>query len=718
MDNVLKIRIEHFKGQTRRGPFFEVTPDKSGQVKLSEEGNCLLFQTGHLSAKVDKESWNVEFRFKEKYLTHSGWRNMAYIQEGHRNDYMDPLPAYVREQLGLSVGEHVYGLGERFTPFIKNGQVVNIWNEDGGTATDYSYKNIPFYLTNRGYGVFVNQPEEVSFEIGSEKVTRVQFSVSGESLEYYIIGGESLKDVLNNYTNLTGKAPMPPAWSFGLWLTTSFTTDYDEETVNHFTKGMRERDIPLGVFHFDCFWMQEFNWCDFTWDKGVFPDPQGMLKGLGENGLHISIWINPYIGQASPLFEEGVAGNYFIKRPNGDIWQWDLWQPGMAIVDFTNPEAYRWFQSKLTPLIEMGVDSLKTDFGERIPTDVVYFDGSDPTKMHNYYTYLYNKCVFEILEKKTGRDKAVLFARSATVGGQKFPIHWGGDCTSEFVSMAESLRGGLSLGLSGFSFWSHDMGGFEDTSTADVYKRWAAFGLLSSHSRLHGSSSYRVPWLYDEEAVDVVRFFAKLKCRLMPYIFSTACEGVEKGLPLMRPILLEYEQDLTAQYLDRQYFLGESLLVAPVLHENGEESWYLPEGKWTHFLTGEVREGGRFYTHTFDYFDLPLYVRPNSFIALGRIEDRAQYDYSQDLTFCFFEPQKGEEASFTVYSGRHQQAAKIQSSWEGNKLTINVDSKKGCSLIIKNRKICSMVTGTPPEQRKDGLFFEIGSGKEELILHL
>jgi len=716
MNDVLKIRIDHFKGQKKKGPDFEVTPDKAGQIKMKEEEKSLLFQTGNLTAKVDKEAWNVEFRYKERYLTSTGWRNMAYISEGQKKDYMETLPSYMRDQLGLSVGEYVYGLGERFTPFIKNGQVVNTWNEDGGTATDYSYKNIPFYLTNKGYGVFVNQPEEVSFEVGSEKVTRVQFSVPGESLEYYIIGGESLKEVLNNYTKLTGKAAMPPAWSFGLWLTTSFTTDYDEETVNHFTGGMKERDIPLDVFHFDCFWMREFNWCDFAWDKRVFPDPEGMLKRLHDKGFHISAWINPYIGQASPLFQEGLKGNYFIKRPKGDVWQWDLWQPGMAIVDFTNPEAWKWFQSKLAPLAEMGVDSFKTDFGERIPTDVVYFDGSDPMKMHNYYTYLYNQCVFEILEEKTGKDKAVLFARSATVGGQKFPIHWGGDCTSEFVSMAESLRGGLSLGLSGFSFWSHDMGGFENTSTADVYKRWTAFGLLSSHSRLHGSSSYRVPWLYDEEAVDVVRFFSKLKCRLMPYIFSTACEAVDAGLPMMRPTLLEFEDDLTAQYLDRQYLLGESLLVAPVLNEEGRESWYLPEGKWTHFLSGEVKEGGKFYTDSFDYFSLPLFVRPNSFIAMGETDDKAQYDYSEGLSLHFFEPLEGEEATFTVYTERHQPTATIQSSWEGDTMKISVDSKKGCTLVLRNKTQCTMISGDAPEKTDQGLAFNLPEGKQELLL--
>ena len=292
---------------------------------------------------------------------------------------------------------------------------------------------------------------------------------------------------------------------------------------------MAARGIPLHVFHFDCFWMKEFNWCDFQWDERCFPDPAGMLKRLKEHGLHICVWINPYIAQRSALFDEAAAGGYLLKRPNGDVWQWDQWQPGMGIVDFTNPAACKWFQDKLRALLDMGVDAFKTDFGERIPTDVVYFDGSDPFKMHNYYTYLYNKTVFDLLKEVRGEGEAVVFARSATAGGQQFPVHWGGDCTATFESMAESLRGGLSLGLSGFGFWSHDIGGFEQTATADVYKRWSAFGLLSSHSRLHGSSSYRVPWAYDEEAVDVLAKFTKLKCSLMPYLYGAARAGPRRA---------------------------------------------------------------------------------------------------------------------------------------------------------------------------------------------
>ncbi len=304
--------------------------------------------------------------------------------------------------------------------------------------------------------------------------------------------------------------------------------------------------------------MREFEWTNFEWDPHVFPDPEGMLQRLHARGLKICVWINSYIAQRSRLFAEGAANGYFIKRIDGSVWQTDLWQPGMAIVDFTNPAAREWFAGHITRLLEMGVDAIKTDFGERIPTEaVVYHDGSDPVKMHNFYPILYNETVFRAIEAKRGRGEAVLFARSSYASGQRFPVHWGGDCWSTFESMAESLRGGLSLSLCGFGFWSHDIGGFEGTAPAYVYKRWAAFGLLSSHSRLHGSSSYRVPWAYDEEACNVLRLFTKLKCRLMPYLWGAALEAHREGVPTMRAMLIEFPNDPACDTLDRQYHARE-----------------------------------------------------------------------------------------------------------------------------------------------------------------
>ncbi|MCB9099873.1 MAG: alpha-xylosidase [Anaerolineales bacterium] len=638
MPNVIRVQLVHHKGRLPRTPDFELHPQPT-EVNVCDTPQAASLTSGCLTVRVEKEGdWRIDFKAGDRLLTGSGWRGMGVIETAEGK--------FMHEQLNLGVGECVYGLGERFTPFVKNGQSVDLWNEDGGASSEQAYKNIPFYLTNRGYGVFINHPEQVSLEVASEKVERVQFSVPGDALDYFVIYGPTPKAVLTRYTALTGRPALPPAWSFGLWLSTSFTTDYNEETVTRFIQGMADRDLPLHVFHFDCFWMKGFQWVNLAWDTENFPDPAAMLLRLKSRGLRICLWINPYIAQRSPLFDEGMAGGYLVKRPNGDVWQWDRWQAGMALVDFTNPDARRWFGDKLRALIDMGVDSFKTDFGERVPTDVVYFDGADPVKMHNYYTYLYNKTVFDVLEEKLGEGEAVVFARSATTGGQQFPVHWGGDNTATFESMAESLRGGLSLCLSGFGFWSHDIGGFEQTAPPEVYKRWCAFGLLSSHSRLHGSQSYRVPWLFDEEAVDVLRRFTQLKCRLMPYLFNAAREAHEAGTPMMRAMLLEFPDDPACDYLDRQYMLGDSLLVAPVFTADGSVDYYLPAGRWTHFLTGQVIEGGRWQCETHDFMSLPLLVRPNSVLAIGSHEDQPDYDYSDGLTLQVYQLADG--VSITV----------------------------------------------------------------------
>ena len=609
-EDVITTKLINFKKDRSNCPKFglnETDPD----VEIDETDDKWTFTSGRLTLEIAKgETIDFKYLYDGKVIAHSGWRAKGLVTDPEGQ-------LHVSEQLDLGVGEKIYGLGERFTNFIKNGQTVDIWNEDGGTGTEQAYKNIPFYLSNRKYGLFVDNPGKVSFEVGSEKVSRVQFSVPGEEMSYSVVGGEDLKAILNTYTDLTGKAPLVPDWSYGLWLSTSFTTDYDEKTVLEFVDGMAERNIPLSVFHFDCRWMKELEWCNFDWDKSKFPDPEGLLKKLHERGLKICVWINSYIGQKSPLFEEGARNGYFIKNADGSVWQWDKWQAGMAVVDFTNPEATKWYQGYLKNLVAMGVDCFKTDFGERIPTEgVKYYDGSDPELMHNYYTYLYNKAVYDVLVETKGADEAILFARSATVGGQQFPVHWGGDCSSNYPSMAESLRAGLSFGMSGFGYWSHDIAGFEDQASPDLYKRWTQFGLLSSHSRYHGSTAYKVPWLYGDEAVDVAREFTELKLQLKPYLLKMAQETHETGVPMMRAMVLEFPDDPTCEDIDTQYMLGDDLLVAPVFREDGVARFYVPDDgtgqAWTNIITGTAYEPGKWYTEQYDYHTLPVLARPGT----------------------------------------------------------------------------------------------------------
>lgn len=535
-EGVIRVCAEHWQGATEY-PGFPLNADEPGNrdyVTVQANGNGdgevgvngadVTLTTGGLTVKVVKGApWNLTFIGEDgKVLTESAGKSLGRFKLGAESNVTaqpvsefgvtmdgsarDESDVFIAIQLHLSVGEDVYGLGERFGAYVKNGQSVDIWNEDGGTAPEQGYKDIPFYMTSNGYGVLVNNRGHVSFEIGSENT---------------------------------------------------------EATINSFIDGMAERDIPLAAFHYDCYWMREFHWCDFEWDKRFFGDIESTLKRLHEDK------------------------GYLVRKPNGEVWQTDFWQAGMGLVDFTNPAAREWFKDKVKALLNQGVDAIKTDFGERIPRDVVWYDGSPKLSMHNWYTQLYNQAVFEAIEETYGKGNACLYARSATVGGQQQPVHWGGDCESTFNGMAQSLRAGLSLTSSGFGFWSHDIGGFEGAfPDPAVYKRWVAFGMLGSHSRLHGSTVYRVPWLFDEEdekngvalvpgqtAVDVVREFTKLKLELMPYVYQLGLQPHANGTPVMRSMFVEFPDDPACRTLDRQYMFGPSMLVAPVFTYSGEVSY-------------------------------------------------------------------------------------------------------------------------------------------------
>lgn len=677
-ENIIRVTVTHFAGKRDNAPHFETYEEPVNAV-IEENDETVSFTSGKLTARVQKgENWRVDYVAEDgRVLTSSAFRGMGRALD------KDTGKTYMSDSLMLDVGECVYGLGERFAAYVKNGQSIDMWNADGGTASEQTYKNIPFYMTNRGYGVFVEDTSDVSFEVASEKVERVQFSAEGETIVYDVIYGGTPKTVLDGYTALTGRPALMPAWSFGLWLSTSFTTNYDEKTATSFIQGMADRDIPLSVFHFDCFWMKGFNWCDFTWDEETFPDPVGMLKRYHDRGLHLCCWINPYIGQASPLFREGMEHGYLLKKTNGDVWQTDLWQAGMGILDVTNPDARAWYCDHLRKILRMGVDCLKTDFGERIPVrDIAYYDGKDPLHMHNYYTFLYNKMVFDLLKEERGEGEAILFARSATAGSQQFPVHWGGDNSASYVSMAETLRAGLSMSHSGFGFWSHDISGFEQTAPADVYKRWAAFGLLSSHSRLHGSSSYRVPWLFDEESCDVVRKFTRLKCRLMPYLYGAAVEAHEHGTPMMRPMMLEFPDDPACDTLDRQYMMGESLLVAPVFHADSHVDYYLPDGQWTSLLDGRKVQGGHWQKETHDFLSLPLMVRPGTVLPMGKHDDRPDYDYTDGLELHVYQLAEGQTVTVKIPDLKGQLAATYTVTMKNGKAEVATDSKKPYTVVV------------------------------------
>lgn len=695
--DTIRVQIVHHRGAVNRRPQFRLNPEQGFVPAVTEAADAVTLTAGKTAVRVAKgKNWDVSFFYEGRRLTGSGRRALSYIQENAQitqnrmnaaaDDPFWSIPVnasgtYLREQLDLGVGEYLYGFGEKFTPFVKNGQSVEIWNADGGTCTDQSYKCVPFYLSSKGYGVFTNDTGYVSYEVGSDTVSGVSMTVPGESLEYFIIGGGTCAEVLGNYTALTGRPALPPAKSLGLWLSTSFTTDYNEQTVSQFLDGMRARRIPLQMFHFDCFWMKAYTWTSFAWDSEQFPDPAGMLARLKrEYGVGICVWINPYIAQQSTLFDEGAEKGYFLHTKDGGIFQTDMWQPGMALVDFTNPDAAKWFADGIRQLCAQGVTAIKTDFGERVPTDAVWHDGSDPAAMHNYYSYLYHQTVFRALEECTGRDGAVLYARSATAGCQQFPVHWGGDCAATYSAMAETLRGGLSLCASGFGFFSHDIGGFEQTASADVYKRWVAFGLMSTHSRLHGSTSYRVPWAYEEDdpadpenACAVLRFFTEWKGRLMPYLWAQANHTHETGIPMMRPMVLDFGDDPACLTLDRQYLLGDSLLCAPVFDESGTAEFYLPAGEWYDLFADAAAPpvtGSRWLRRRCSYLEMPVYIRQGTVLVLGDFRGDAEYDYLDRAEVRLCGIKDGSTVSCDLYRAAGGHDCTLTASRQGGQYTL------------------------------------------------
>ncbi|OIW24370.1 hypothetical protein CONLIGDRAFT_603910 [Coniochaeta ligniaria NRRL 30616] len=674
-DGVISVEATHWGGARRLGPNFDLYPTGKPAVdaKITRGPKGTTLTSGSLSATIhpDQHTFNISLDAADnsKHLTSLASRSVALAYTPAFNNElvtedMRAIKHYMLTQSTLSVGESVHGLGERFGAFNKVGQSVQLWNADGGTSSDQAYKNVSFWLSSRGYGVFIDHPGKVDLEVGSERSCRVQTSVEGQRLKWFVIHGPTPKEVLYKYGILTGRPGTVPSWSFGLWLSTSFTTNYDEQTVNSFLEGMRERDIAVDVFHYDCFWMKAFRWTDFVFDSDKFPDPKAQIARLKASGLckKVCVWINPYIAEAGEAFAYAAEKGYLVKRKNGDVWQWDVWQAGMGLVDFTNPEACEWYVGCLNKLFDVGVDAIKTDFGERIPTkDVVWFDAqADPERMHNFYTFLYNKVVYEALQKRYGENEAVLYARSACAGTQRFPLTWGGDCESTPEAMAESVRGGLSLGLSGFAFWSVDIGGFEGYPPPWIYKRWVAMGLLCSHSRLHGSGSYRVPWTIDEDdkteegCSRTLSKWTNLKTRLMPYLYQQALESVESSVPVsLRAVCLEFLDDPTSWYLDRQFMVGDKLMVAPIYEESGEVEFYLPKGKWTSFFTNEVKSGPGWFKERHGFGTLPLYVREGTVLVLGSKEARgAVYDYARDAEICLYQVSGGETAKLVDNQGK------------------------------------------------------------------
>ncbi len=607
----------------------------SSRFQVQPEQPSLMLING--TVRQDRSGWTYEkiaggHRYKSAYgavvITENPWRitiedaqgrvlTQTYHMEDTSETYTPLLPfSFVRRAsdystsfaavFRLSPNEGIFGCGESYTEFNKRGQKVVLYTDDGnGVQNETMYKPIPFYLSSRGYGVFMHTSSPITCDFGKYYSGANTMMVGDDQLDLFFFLGRP-KEILDEYTNLTGKAAMPPLWSFGFWM--SRITYFSEKDGRTVAARLREHQIPSDVIHFDTGWF-ETDWrCDYQFSRSRFEDPVKMIADLKKMGFRVCLWQLPYFVPKNTLFPEIIEKGLFVRDRKGNLPYED------AVLDFSNPETVRWYQDKIAGLLRQGVSVIKVDFGEAAPLEGIYASGRTGFYEHNLYPLRYNKAVAEITKEITG--DTIIWARSAWAGSQRYPLHWGGDPANTDTAMTATLRGGLSLGLCGFSFWSHDMGGFVKACPEELYRRWAAFGMFSSHSRSHGTPPTE-PWEYGQEFTKVFRQAAEMRYRLMPYIYAQAKDCTQRGLPMLRALFVEYPNDPGSWRIDDEYLFGSDMLAAPLLEAGGERNVYLPPGVWIDYQTGRVYAGG---WHRIQAGPVPIILLVREGAAIPHIE--------------------------------------------------------------------------------------------------
>jgi alpha-D-xyloside xylohydrolase len=576
--------------------------EKPWHIEIRDANGKLLTKTDHSSDNDLTFTPILPFSFVRRAADYSRSINAAFT---------------------LSPDEKIFGCGESFTALDKRGQKVVLWTDDAnGIQNQGMYKPVPFFLSNRGYGMFLHSSSPITCDFGNSFHGINSLMLGDDELDLFVFLG-SPKEILDEYTKITGKSPMPPLWSFGLWM--SRCTYNAEKQVREIAAKMRDNKIPCDVLHLDTGWF-ETDWrCDYQFSTTRFNNAPGMISDLKKDGFHISLWQLPYFVPKNTLFNELLEKNLVVRDPKGNLPYED------AVLDFSNPAAVQWYQGKLANLLKMGVGAIKVDFGEAAPNNGLYASGRTGFYEHNLYPLRYNKAVADITRQTTGEN--IIWARSTWAGSQRYPIHWGGDAESTDQGMAAELRGGLSLGLCGFTFWSHDVGGFTANSVArmdkNLFLRWLAFGMLTSHSRCHGIAP-KEPWNYGDAFMTEFRRIDELKYQLMPYVYAQAKDSSEHGLPVLRALFVEYPDDPGSWLVDDQYLFGTDLLVAPLMHQDEvRRNVYLPPGNWIDYQSGKSYSHG---WHAIEAGKIPivLLVREGAAIPhIGLAQSTQQMDWTK-----------------------------------------------------------------------------------------
>lgn len=568
-------------------PMLVKEPGKDSSWKYSKTGNTHTYKSNYGSIEIEENPFRITLRDeKGKRLTDT-WRwcdndssqvkviPFNFIKRGLDNSRA------INPVFSLSPGEKIFGCGESVTKLDKRGQKVNLFVTDPqGPETDQMYKPVPFFMSNRGYGMFMHTSAPLTCDFGNTYVGANKLFMGDEALDLFIFIGEP-KDILNEYTEIVGKPSMPPLWSFGTWM--SRITYFEQSEGYDVAAKLRSYKIPSDVIHFDTGWFETDWQCDYKFAPSRFSNPQKMIDDLKKDGFHISLWQLTYFTPKNKFFNEIIEKNLHVKNSKGEMPYED------AVLDFSNLETVKWYQDKLAGLLKMGVGAIKVDFGEAAPMEGFYASGRGGWYEHNLYPLRYNKAVADITKEVNNEN--IIWARSAWAGSQRYPLHWGGDAANTDIGMDATLRGGLSFGLSGFSFWSHDIGGFVVAAPENLYRRWLPFGFLTSHSRAHGAPP-KEPWLYNDNFVKAFRESAEMKYKLMPYIYAQAKLCTEKGLPMVRALFVEYPDDPGAWLVEDQYLFGADILVAPMMEAGTERNVYLPKGNWIDYQSGKTYQQG------------------------------------------------------------------------------------------------------------------------------
>ncbi len=707
-DGVFRLRMSA-KGKVTRKKTAMVVDDSPGRTRfrIKEEDGAVVLATKTARIRVNQDPWQVSVsdRAGRLILEESIYDYAGTVSEGARIVYPLGFSAdkngdhAVFESFTIQPDEHFYGFGEKFSGLDKKEQRIVCWNIEPLllNTTDWAYKNVPFFMSTRGYGIFINSSHKIVYEMGSRSFISYSFLAEDPLMDFFLFIGD-FKTILNEYTEITGKSPVPPKWSFGLWM--SKCRYESRKEVEEVTDKLRKLEIPCDVIHLDSAWEKSClkrtsSAFDYEWDEAAFPSPEEMTEDLREKGFKLSLATCPYVTrETGKVYKEAVKGGYLVRDKKGAFARfsprplYDKTYPAKLIedmtesirwrfIDFTDPGARRWLDETLGRLLKMGVATFKTDYGELSPLEGVYHNGMDGREMHNLYPLLYNQTVFEIVKKHTGQG--MVWGRSGYAGSQRYPITWSGDCQGNFPTMACVLKGGLSYGLSGVPFWSHDIGGFDGQPSPVLYIRWAQFGLLSSHARCHGLTP-REPWHFGKKVLRIFRRYAKLRYRLIPYLYSYAFVASRTGLPLMRALVLEYPDDPNVYHIDSEYLLGRELLIAPVFDETNRRNIYLPAGHWLDHWTGKEYEGPANVSYRAPLHILPIFIKEDSIIPLGPEIRYVGEKPCNPLTLDIYIKNRAE---FTLYDDKG--TLKFTCRKEKNHITLGISaSRKEYILCFRN----------------------------------